>query len=86
MLYGVVFEMQKDEIANLCLGRCGHGIMGIMDLPMPELGEDAGCTIMPCRKDMCPYLVKQMDRPIGTVQGEAVYLRNISESAGDKVV
>jgi len=75
MLYAVVFEFQKEQIDAWCWGSCGGGLAGAVDL-----GEYGGAVC--CRRASCPHLDRQMDEPMGDVQGELVTLRKLLPAGG----
>jgi hypothetical protein len=69
-LFVVPFPIQKREIDALCWGSgCGLGIIGAIDLGV--------CTGVPCRVQSCPHVDREMDKAMGEVNGEPVYLRKL---------
>ena len=68
-LYAVIFELQKDQISEWCWGSCGYGICGAVDFEP--------FSAVPCRHSPCPHVEREMDEPMGEVNGESIYLRKL---------
>ena len=75
-LYGLVFGIpeQKAIIDKVCFGSCKKIIVGSMHL-------DGIVPMLFCRQPAakCPAFDREMDEPLGDVNGEAVYLRKLKE-------
>lgn len=71
-IYLILFPHQKAQIEAWCWGPgCGKGIVSAVDI-----GPSA--TVV-CREESCPYLDRQMDEPLGDLDGEPCYLRKLKE-------
>ena len=73
-MYGMIFRLPKqyEQIEKHCFGDCGKIIIGsVID---NELGE-----LVMCNQDDCPCLDRQMEEPIGEVDGIKIYLRKLLE-------
>lgn len=72
-LWAVPFPIQKDQISAWCWGSgCGKGRIGAIDL--------GGLSAVPCVEASCPFLDKEMDEPMGTLDdGSDVYLRKLRD-------
>lgn len=72
-LYGLVMMMQEKTITDICFWKCGKVLFA---------GADGGEGIGPlflCRSGKCAYLDKQMDEPLGDIDGDPLYLRKLKE-------
>jgi len=75
-IYAVPIVPGHDEwVTTLCWGSCGKGICGAFDLG--SVGVPA--SAIPCREEQCPYLDRESDESIGTVDGDYVYLRKLKK-------
>lgn len=74
-LYGLVIGIpsQKAIIDAHCFGDCGRIILGGVDG-----GDDVGALLV-CRTPAaeCPHLDREMDEPMGDVQGDPIFLRKL---------
>ena len=73
-IYGLVFLLpdQQKIIDDHCFGTCGKIIVG-------GIHCDGIGLLMVCRipaKD-CPQLDKEMDEPVGDVNGDPVFIRKL---------
>ncbi len=75
-IYGLVYLLpaQKKIIDDHCFGTCKKIIFGAVNC------EGIG-TLMVCRTPAteCPQLDKEMDEPIGEVDGDPVFVRKLKE-------
>jgi len=68
--YATVWMAQAVEINKYCFGECGKAnISLVMD---EQLGGLSTCNV-----EKCPFLDKQIDEPVGEVEGDNVYLRKL---------
>ncbi len=74
MIYAVLINIpsQNEASKKHCFGDCGKIICAGLDL------EELGSSFI-CRQDKCPYMEKQLDEPIGDLDGEQIYLRKLVE-------
>jgi len=72
-IYAISFEAQQQQISDWCWShRCGNGNMGMSNF--------GGFYMITCDQAECPRLDKQMDVPMGELDGDPVYLRKLREA------
>jgi len=67
----VMIPEQEQIITKHCFGDCGKIIIGGVEIE--------GVAFAVCRTSDCPYLDRQMDEPMGDVDGSPVYVRKLKE-------
>ncbi len=72
-LWAVPFPIQEEQIGAWCWGQgCGKGHIGAVDL--------GPATAVVCSEPTCPFVDRQMDEPLGEVEGgRPVFLRKLRE-------
>jgi len=73
MIYAVLINIPSQDEASKkhCFGDCGKIICAGLNLGF-------GSSFV-CREDKCPHMEKQMDEPVGDLDGEEIYMRKLKE-------
>lgn len=71
-IYGLIIAIPEQDklITKYCFGDCGKVICAGID------GEVFG-PIFPCRQKECPHLDKEIDEPIGDINGHPLFIRKL---------
>jgi len=72
--FAILFPIQETQITAWCWNSaCGHGEIGAVNI-----GDGLPLAIL-CGHEDCPHLDRQMDVPMGEVDGRMIYLRKLKE-------
>ena len=71
----VSFDLQRDEISTLCFDHCKAISIGSIQVELYE-GLPA-MMFLPCLREDCPYLERQLDEPTSVTPEYEFYLRKL---------
>lgn len=78
-------EKQIETINAWCFRKCGQIIFGGLTMDLGDEGSPVELECFACRTVDCPVVDREIDEPVGDMDGDPVYIRKLKEDLDDEV-